>query len=176
MSVISSSGFSPIIQTSKSQSLLLNNCSYYAPSFGCLLTWHLLRPSLTMFLKFALQKSLPLPFLCSIVLHIFVVVVQLLSHVQLFVTPWIAICQASPSFTISWSLIKFMSIESVMLSISSSAAPFYCLQSFPVRPHQGLFPTSWLFTSCGQSIGASAIDCQNIYLFIIYFMPYTSFH
>ena len=36
--------------------------------------------------------------------------------VQLFVTPWTAAHQASPSFTISQSLLKFMSIESVMLS------------------------------------------------------------
>ena len=38
----------------------------------------------------------------------------LLSHVQLFVTPWAATCQASLSFINSWSLLKFMSIESVM--------------------------------------------------------------
>ena len=42
-------------------------------------------------------------------------VVQSLSPVQLFATPWTAACQASLSFTISWSLLKFMSIESVML-------------------------------------------------------------
>ena len=39
--------------------------------------------------------------------------VQLLSHVQLFVTPWTA-CQASLSIINSWSLLKLMSIESVM--------------------------------------------------------------
>ena len=44
------------------------------------------------------------------------VVVRSLSHVQLFVTPWTAAQQASLSFTISWSLLKFTSIESVMLS------------------------------------------------------------
>ena len=43
-------------------------------------------------------------------------VVQSLSHVQLFVTPWTAAHQASLSFTISWSLFKLMSIESVMPS------------------------------------------------------------
>ena len=42
--------------------------------------------------------------------------VQSLNHVQLFVTPWTTARQASPSFTISWSLLKFMSIELVMLS------------------------------------------------------------
>ena len=41
---------------------------------------------------------------------IFLLVVQLLSHDQLFVTPWTAACQASLSFTISWSLLKFMSV------------------------------------------------------------------
>ena len=43
-------------------------------------------------------------------------VVQLLSCVWLFVTPWTAACQASLSLTISWSLLKFMSIELAMLS------------------------------------------------------------
>ena len=42
--------------------------------------------------------------------------VQSLSRVQLFVTPWTAACQASLSFTSSWNLLKLMSIESVMLS------------------------------------------------------------
>ena len=45
-----------------------------------------------------------------------IVVVQSLSHVQLFATPWSAALQASPSFTISQSLLKLMSIESVMPS------------------------------------------------------------
>ena len=49
-------------------------------------------------------------------LEAFVVVVQLLSHVRLFATPWTAACQASLSFTISQSLLKLMSIESVMPS------------------------------------------------------------
>ena len=43
-------------------------------------------------------------------------VVQSLIHVQIFATPWTAACQASMSFTISWSLLKLMSIESVMPS------------------------------------------------------------
>ena len=37
-----------------------------------------------------------------------------LSHVWLFVTLWTSACQASLSFIISWSLLKLMSIESVM--------------------------------------------------------------
>ena len=39
------------------------------------------------------------------------VVVQSVSHVQLFVTPWTAACQASLSFTISQSFLKLMSLE-----------------------------------------------------------------
>ena len=45
-----------------------------------------------------------------------VVVVQSLSCVRLFVTPWTAACQASLSFTISWSLLKLMCIELVIPS------------------------------------------------------------
>ena len=44
------------------------------------------------------------------------VVVQSLSHVHLIATPWTAAHQASLSFTISQNLLKFMSIESVVLS------------------------------------------------------------
>jgi len=44
------------------------------------------------------------------------VVIQSLSRVQLFVTPWIAAQQASLSITNSWSLLKLMSIELVMPS------------------------------------------------------------
>ena len=40
--------------------------------------------------------------------------VQLLSRIQLFVTPWTAACQASLSITNSQSLLKLMPIESVM--------------------------------------------------------------
>ena len=42
--------------------------------------------------------------------------VQLLSHVWFFVTPWTAACQASLSITSSLSLLKLMSVESVMPS------------------------------------------------------------
>ena len=42
--------------------------------------------------------------------------IQSLSHVRLFATPGTAACQASLSFTSSWSLLKLMSFELVMLS------------------------------------------------------------
>ena len=83
------------------------------------------------------------------------VVVQSLSHVQLFMTSWTAAHQASLSFTISQSLLKLMSIESVMHpTISICVVPFSsCFQSCPAS---GAFPMSRLFVSGGQSIGASA--------------------
>ena len=45
---------------------------------------------------------------CMSPLHSYpnIVVVQSLSCVQLFTTPWAAACQASLSFTIFWSLLK----------------------------------------------------------------------
>ena len=46
----------------------------------------------------------------------YAVVVQSLSHVWPFMTPWTAACQAPLSFTVSWSLLKFTSIELVILS------------------------------------------------------------
>ena len=45
-----------------------------------------------------------------------IAVVQSLSHIRLFVTPWAAAHQASLAFTVSWSLLKLKSIEPVMPS------------------------------------------------------------
>ena len=52
---------------------------------------------------------------CLKVVSAVVTVVQSLSRVRLFVSPWAAAHRASLSFIISWSLLKLMSIESVML-------------------------------------------------------------
>ena len=81
--------------------------------------------------------------------------VQSLSHVWLFVTPWTAACQASLSITNSWSLLKLISIESVMPSNHLIICQLLssCLQSFPAS---GSFPVSQFFASGGQSIGALA--------------------
>ena len=76
-------------------------------------------------------------------------------RIQLFVTPWTAACQVSLSPTISQSLVRFMVIESVMLSnhLILCCLLLLCLQSFPAS---GSFPMSQLFASGDQSIGASA--------------------
>ena len=80
---------------------------------------------------------------------------QLLSHLQLLMTPWTAAHQASLSITNSQSLLKFMSIGRwCHPTISSSVIPFSsCLQSFPAS---GSFPMSQFFALGGQSIGVSA--------------------
>ena len=58
--------------------------------------------------------------------------VQLLSHVQLFATPWTAARQASLSITNSWSSPKFMSTESVMPSSHLTfCRPLLLLPSIP---------------------------------------------
>ena len=74
--------------------------------------------------------------------------VQSLSQVQLFATPWTTARQTSLSITNSRSLLRLMSIETVMPSPFSS-----CPQSFPAS---GSFQMSQLFASGGQSIGVSA--------------------
>ena len=65
---------------------------------------------------FSTSVSPPLP--CCLLWNVFSSVssVQLLSNVQLFATPWTAASQASLSITNSQSLLKLMSIESVMPS------------------------------------------------------------
>ena len=76
------------------------------------------------------------------------------SHLRLFVTQWTAAHQASPSFTISQSLLKLMSIESLMPSNHLILClPFSCPQSFLAL---GSFPMSQFFASGSQSIGVSA--------------------
>ena len=77
--------------------LQLNRISHY-----CLVTWGRLS-ACTLCVIFPLTEKI-------------LVVVQSLSRVQLFAIPWTEAHQAILSFTLSWSLLKLMSIESVMLS------------------------------------------------------------
>ena len=82
---------------------------------------------------------------CPPISGIIFFVVQLLSSVRLYVTPWTAACGAPLLFTISRSLLKLMSIGSVMPSNHLILCPLFssCLQSFPVS---GSFPKSQLLT------------------------------
>ena len=69
--------------------------------------------------------------------------VQLLSHVWLFATPWTAAGQASLSITNSQSLLKLMSVKSVMLS---NYLIFYC----PLLLLPSIFPSIRVF--CNESV------------------------
>ena len=97
--------------------------------------------------------------LCSIhssqSLNWVIIVAQSLSCAQLFVTPWTAACQASLSFPISWSLLKCMSIESVMPSNRLILCRLLLLlpSIFPIRVFSN---ESEIFASGGQRIEASA--------------------
>ena len=75
------------------------------------------------------------------------VAVWLLSHVQLFATPWTAACQASLSITVSLSFLKLLSVESVMPLTSSSVDPLLLLLS--VFPRISVFSSeSALYIGC----------------------------
>ena len=81
------------------------------------------------------------------------ILVQLLSHVQLLLTPWThtRLPCPLPSPGLAQTHVHWVDDATV---ISSSVVPFsYCLLSFPASES---FPKSRLFLSGGQSIGASA--------------------
>ena len=103
------------------------------------------------------------------------VVVLSLSCVQLFATPWTAACQASLSFTISWSLLKLKTLEPV---IPSNHLILCCplLLLPPILPSIRVFsnemvlcirwPKHWSF-SINPSNGYSGllsfrIDCSDL--------------
>ena len=85
----------------------------------------------------------------------FIIVVQLLSHVQLFATPWTAAHQTFLSITNSRSLLKVMSIESVMPSNHLILCRPLLLQPLIILA-SGSFQMSLFFESGGQGIGVSA--------------------
>ena len=107
------------------------------------------------------------------------------SHVQLFATPWTAAHQTSLSCTISWSLLRFLSIESVipsnhlilchplllLSSIFSSIRVAFCIRwpkywSFSIIPskeHPGLisFRMDWLDLLAVQGTLKSLLQHRN---------------
>ena len=112
----------------------------------------------TSFVSPALEAdSLPLchlgrsPLLCG-------VVVQLLSCVRLFATPWTAALQASLSFTISQRLLKLMSIELVM----PSNHLIFCR---PLLLLPSIFPSIRVF----PNELALRIRCFLVYCFVVFY-------
>ena len=95
----------------------------------------------------------------QIIINLQVVVVQLLSCVPLFAIPWTVALQASLSFIISQSLLKFMSVESVMPSN-------YLIPCCPLLLLPSIFPSIRDFSnelalikwsSIGASVSASVL-------------------
>ena len=72
-------------------------------------------------------------------MYCFFVVFQSLSNVKLFETLWAAACQASLSSTIFRSLLRLMSIESMMPSIHLTLCCPLLLLPSKLSQHQGLF-------------------------------------
>ena len=95
---------------------------------------------LYLFVKFCQYNKLKI---ISILMFIFLIIsvglVQLLSRVWLFVTPWNAAHQASLSITNSQSLLKLMSTEPVM---SSNHLILFC----PLLPPPSIFPSIRVFS------------------------------
>ena len=97
--------------------------SSWKPSCHSGLSYHVTPPSHQAKVTLSyilLDLTSPLPMSAGtwyfLFFHYCLVVVQSLSHVHLFVTPWTAPCPTSLSFTISWNLLQLMTTESVMLS------------------------------------------------------------
>ena len=82
--------------------------------------------------------------------------VQSLSRVRLFLTPWIAACQATLSITNSWSSLRLTSIQSVMPSSHLIlCCPLLLLP--PIPPSFRVFSNESNFTWGGHSTGVSAL-------------------
>ena len=108
------------------------------------------------------------------------VVIQSLSHVRLLATPWSAACQDILSFTISWSLLKLMFVESMMpsnhltlccsLLLLSSVFPsirvFFHVLTLLIR-----WPKYWSFSfiipltfhSSDQFISVQSLSCVQLF-------------
>ena len=99
------------------------------------------------------------------ILFPYLLLLLLLNCVQIFVTPWTAASQAPLSFTIPWSLLKFMSLESVMLS---NHLILFCLLFSP-----SIFPSIRVFFSPNrllQNIEYSYL-CYTIVISSVQFSP-----
>ena len=97
-----------------------------------------------------------------------IIVIQLLSHVCLFVTPCAAAHQDSLSSTIFQSLLKFIFIESwSYATISSSAAPFSILAS--IFPHIRVFCNELALLIRGPKYWGFSISLSNEYSVLISF-------
>ena len=99
-----------------------------------------------------------------------ILVVQSLSHIHLFATPWTAARQASLSFTISWNLLKFTSFESMMLSnhhliLCRNLLKFTSFESMMLSNHLILCRNLLKFTSFeSMMLSNHLILCRHFFL------------
>ena len=89
-------------------------------------------------------------------------------HVQLFSNPWTAACQASLSFTVSWSLLKLMSIESVMPSNHLILCHPFLFQP-SIFPSTGVFSNESVLHIRGPNHWSFFISPSNEYSVLISF-------
>ena len=92
--------------------------------------------------------------------------VQLLSHVWLSATPWTAACQASLYITNSWSLLKLMSIESVMPSSRLILCHPLCLlpsifPSIRIFSNESVIHIRWPNTVASASTSVLPMNIQD---------------
>ena len=93
----------------------------------------------------------------------FDVIVQSLSHIQVFASPWTAARQVSLSFTIFWNLFKLMSVE-LVISFNHLILCHPSLSSYPQSFQASeSFPMNWLFASGSQSYWSFSISLFSEY-------------
>ena len=97
----------------KLQQLVMDREAWHAAVHGVTKSWTWLSDWTKTFIEHSLCAY---HYAKSFTAFLFLSSVQSLSHVRLFATPWTAACQASLSIINSWSLLKLMSVESVMPS------------------------------------------------------------
>ena len=91
-------------------------------------------------------------------------IIQLLSQVQLFETPCTVACQVSLSFTISWSLLKLMSVKSMMPSN-------HCILCRPLLLLPSIFPSIKVFSN--ESV--LLLRCPKYWSFSFSISPFSEY-
>ena len=159
-----SPSYGSMLQLSPGSSSLLDH-SYFIPTVGS---------------SFSINSSnvgvLPCPIFCVLLSWIFIFSQSDLIQSNLVIKSSCC-CSATKSCLTLWDLMDWLQHARLLclplspgvcrnscppsqwcyITISSSAAPFFCLQSFPASD----FPMSWLFASGGQSIGASVLPMNS---------------
>ena len=133
---------------------------FYLSTHLSYLSTHLIYLSLSVYLSYLSIYIVYLP------IYLLIVVVQSLNRVWLFVTPWTATHQASLSFTISQSLFKLISFESVMPSN-------HLILCHPLLLLPSIFPSIRVFFSESAKTLGKLLELQLQHQS---YLPYLSFY